>query len=134
MRKKIHFPIADEIIEANKRVLEDVKVRKADRHQVLASEERLNNIILSARKTRGNIFDKAVNLITELVKSHPFASGNRRTAFAVTMQFLLVNGFISPLFEKGRYGKVLLGIRESYYSKKEIKKWLMTGEIREFER
>ena len=30
--------------------------------------------------------------------------------------------------------KVLQGVRESYYSDKEIKDWLMGGEIREFKR
>ena len=134
MKRRLRFPTADKIIKTNKRVLEEIKVRKADKHQLLASKEKLNNIILSVRKTHGDIFDKAANLMTELVRSHPFASGNRRTAFTVTMEFLLINGFVSPLFKKQQSEKVLLGIRESYYSKKEIKYWLKKGEIRAFKR
>jgi prophage maintenance system killer protein len=68
-----------------------------------------------------------------LIQAHPFASGNRRTAFVVVENFILHNGE-RPKVNKDASASVLQGIREDYYNDDEIKKWLKGGTIREFKR
>jgi death-on-curing family protein len=75
----------------NELVLSEIKVRKADRPQVL-SRTKLDRISTNARETEGDTYDKATALIVGLVRGHPFASGNRRTAFVATRLFLEQNG------------------------------------------
>lgn len=50
------------------------------------------------RETHGfepnkTISQKAASLIYEINKLHPFFDGNKRTAFAATLQFLILNGY-----------------------------------------
>jgi death-on-curing family protein len=66
------------------------------------------------------MYDKAAVLLIELVKSHPFKSGNRRTATVVTADFLRFNG---KSF-KGEGTAVLAGIRLGDFNRSEVKAWL----------
>lgn len=79
------------------------------------------------------MYDKAAALLKVLLQAHPFASGNRRTAFAVAQNFLLYNGTETKVNDKEN-AYILQGIREGYYADNEIKQWLVKGEIREFKR
>ncbi|MBS3133560.1 Fic family protein [Candidatus Woesearchaeota archaeon] len=72
-------------------------------------------------------------MLKGLVQTHPFASGNRRTAFAVVENFLIYNGEKTKV-NKSSNPKIMQGIRENYYSYEEIKNWLKGDEIREFQR
>ena len=66
-----------------------------------------------------------------LVQGHPFASGNRRTAFVATRLFLEQNG------EKTKAEhdpKILQGIREGFYTTLEVKSWLKGDEVKRFAR
>lgn len=69
-----------------------------------------------------------------LEKSHPFASGNRRTAFITTKKFLRDNNVKPKVPNNNGHSKILLGIREGYYNNIEIKEWLKNGKIRTFTR
>jgi len=69
-----------------------------------------------------------------LVKKHPFASGNRRTAFVVTKYFLMQNKASFEIKDDPHYARGMLGIRENYYTKEEVKEWIKHGKIREFKR
>jgi len=63
----------------------------------------------------GNLIEEAAALWESLAQNHPFIDGNKRTAFAATYTFLVVNGvgvtasadeiyaFISGLYEKGSF-------------------------------
>ena len=85
-------------------------------------------------KTEGNIYDKAVILLKGLIQKHPFASGNRRTAFIVTKDFIISNNEKFKIKDDPKYAKVMLGIREGYYQDKEIMGWIKDGKIRQFKR
>ena len=85
-------------------------------------------------KTEGNIYDKAVILLKGLIQKHPFASGNRRTAFIVTKDFIISNNEKFKIKDDPKYAKVMLGIREDYYQDKEIMGWIKDGKIRQFKR
>src|SRR3989338_4387332 len=87
---EIIYPSIEKIIEYNLLVLDLIKVKKADSPKVL-SVTKIKEVLDECQKLKGDIYDKAVVLLKGLVQKHPFASGNRRTAFVVTKEFLLSN-------------------------------------------
>jgi len=126
------YPSAEDIIVMNQKVLKDVKVKRADAHKVL-SRLKIETTLRHAEDAKGDVFDKAAVLLKGLIQAHPFASGNRRTAYASTLNFIDLNGERAKS-DKGENAKVLQGIREGYYSHSDIRVWLETGEIHEFKR
>ena len=91
-------------------------------------------MIKSCKENEGDIYDKALVLLRGLIQNHPFASGNRRTALIVTKDFLLSNNAKFKIRDDPKYAKVMQGIREDYYTNKEIKEWIKNGKIKEFKR
>ena len=86
------YPDMEAIITANKIVLKEIKVLKADRHELLAGgKPKIQRVLESVEGVQTDIYGKATILLIGLVKAHAFASGNRRTAYAVTKEFLLHN-------------------------------------------
>jgi len=130
---KIKYPTIDDLIFINKRIIETTKVTKAEKHGLLANVKVLENIIKEVEKTKGSIYNKATVLLTELVQKHPFESGNRRTAFIATLDFLEVNK-VKVNLNTGKVENILRGTREGFYNLKEISNWLKGGDIREFKR
>ncbi len=59
---------------------------------------------------------------------------NKRTAFLSTKKFVIKNGGKFNISDTINNVKVLIGIRENYYSKNETKEWIMNGKIKKFER
>ncbi len=133
MAKEIKYPTEDRIIEYNILALTIIKVKKADRPAVLSSE-RLSFIIRNCKELKGDLYDKAVCLLKGMVQLHPFASGNRRTAFIVAKEFVEENGGKFNIEDVPQQAKVMLGIRENYYADGEIKEWVKHGKIKNFER
>ncbi len=131
---RVTYPSAERVIEFNILAITLISAKKADKAVVL-SRAKLEAVLTLCREREGDIHDKAVVLLQGLVKQHVFASGNRRTAFLVTKEFLLVN--------KGKFGipddpaqvtNALRGIRENFYTHEEIKEWIKDGKIRPFRR
>lgn len=120
------FPTIDEIIDVNRRVLEEILVKKADRHQVL-SRAKLKLILDDAKKVNEDVYGPATELLFGIVRGHPSASGVRRTAVTVTSVFLKLNGAMT---EVPHDPDVLRGIREGFYNKSEVKEWLKGHGIR----
>lgn len=92
---KIPYSTIKEVIEANRLVLEEIRVHKADRHGVLMGEagtEKIHSAIEEAQSVDGDAYDKAAALLISLVKGHPLESGNRRAAYAAAVDFLRSNG------------------------------------------
>lgn len=133
MTKNIGYPTAERIIEYNMLALDIIKVKKADKPKVL-SYQKILDAIEQCKQTHGDIYDKAAVLLKELVQKHPFASGNRRTAFITAKDFLLMNKAKFKVKDEPAYAKVMTGIREGFYSNEEIMEWLKNGKIREFRR
>ena len=129
----ILYPTADKIIELNALALTLLKVKKADSHKLL-SRQKLSDSLHKCESYNGDIFDKAVVLLQELVQSHAFASGNRRTAFIATKYFLGLNKKKLKITDNPDHAKIMQGIRENYYQHSEMKEWLQHGKIREFKR
>ncbi len=129
----VKYPSAEKIIEYNVLALAIIHVKKADQPKVL-SKSKIVAAIKECENAEGDLFDKAVVLLKGIVQEHPFASGNRRTAFITTRYFLEANKAKLGLEDKAENARVLLGIRENYYSDEEITEWIKNGKIREFKR
>lgn len=129
----MRYPSADRIIEYNVLALTIIKVKKADRAEVL-SGPRIDRIIKECKDLDGDVYDKAVSLFKGIIQLHPFASGNRRTAFIVTKEFLEENGGKFNIKDDPKQARVMLGVREKYYSDDEIKEWIKHGKIKAFKR
>ena len=134
MKKKFYFPTVQEITDINKLVLQEIPVSKHDKFGLFKEEKVMKAIIRKAKNTKDDAYDKATTLLIELVRQHPFRAGNRRTAYAVAESFLFHNLDKAPLMDTTKRDTVLNGIRENYYTRKEIKKWLKGGKIREFKK
>lgn len=128
----VKYPTVEDVINTNARVLSEIKVKKADTHEVL-SRRKITEVLESVAADNGGLYDKAAKLLKGLLQVHPFASGNRRTAFIITQNFLFYNGKETKITGKEN-AYILQGIREGHYNDNEIKEWLMKGEIREFKR
>jgi death on curing protein len=131
--KKLIYPSEDKVIENNFLILQIIKVKKADQSKVL-SHSKIREIIEECENNKGDIYDKAVILLRGLIKKHPFSSGNRRTAFVTTKEFVLNNNHSFKIKDDPSYARTMLGIREDFYSDDELKYWIKNGKIREFER
>ena len=130
---EIKYPSAEKIIEYNFLILKLIKVKKADQPKVL-SKSKILDAIEECEEQEGTIYDKATALLIGLIQKHPFASGNRRTAFVVVKDFLLLNNARFHVKDEPKQAKVMQGIRENFYTMEEIKEWIKNGEIREFKR
>ena len=133
MKKKIIYPTIEKIIEFNLMVLSLIKVKKADKPEVL-SRQKIGEVIEECQKSKGGTYDKAVILLKGIVQKHSFASGNRRTAFIVTKDFVISNSERFKIKDDPKYARVMIGIREGYYSDKEINEWIKNGKIKKFKR
>ncbi len=129
----VKYISVEKIIEFNLLALNLIKVKKADSPKVLSGKKILD-VAKNCEKLNGDLFDKAVILLKGLVQAHAFASGNRRTAFIAVKYFLVINSKKIGVKDNPENARVLLGIREEYYSNKEIKEWIKNGKIKEFKR
>jgi prophage maintenance system killer protein len=123
----------DEIEDFNKLALELLPGKKGDRFE-LWSYGKIKTTCVRAQIIPGDAYTKAAYYLRSLTKAHAFASGNRRTAMLVTKRFLEQNNKIYKIDDTMDNSKVMIGIREGYYSDDEIKGWLENGCIREFRR
>jgi death-on-curing protein len=120
---------SEELVKVNELVLREIKVRRGDRPKVL-SKAKLDRILKSVCETEGDVHDKAAALLVGLVRGHPFASGNRRTAFVATRLFLEQNGEKM----KAEHDPKIQGIREEFYTTLEVKSWLKGDAVKRFAR
>jgi death-on-curing protein len=130
---EIKYPSPARIIEYNLLALEIINVKKADNPKVL-SMAKIRDVVEECENKEGDVYNKAAVLLKGLIQKHPFASGNRRTAFIATKDFVLRNHFRFGIDDNPGYARVMQGVREHYYSDEEIKEWIKNGKIREFKR
>lgn len=123
----------EQIVEYNILVINLIQAKKADKAEVL-SKWKLDEVVENCKEFEGDVYDKAVFLLKGLIQKHPFASGNRRTAFIAVKDFLLKNNEFFGIKDDPAQAKVMTGIREKLYKDEELKEWLKHGKIRKFER
>ena len=129
----MYYPTVARIQEINLLVLSFIKVKKADEPKLL-SASKLYDVLSACEETEGDVHDKSIILLKGIIQKHPFASGNRRTAFMVMKEFILKNGKDFKIKTDIGESKVLQGVRENYYTDAELKEWIQHGQIRHFKR
>ena len=127
------YPTIEKIIEYNLLMLTVLKVKKADKAAVL-SRSKIEDVLEECKRTKGDVYDKAVVLLKGLIQRHAFASGNRRTAFVATKHFLRLNKVKLFVRDNPKQARAMIGIREGFYTHEEIKGWIKNGKIKEFKR
>jgi len=130
---EINYPTVEEIQYNNTIAIEMFRRSKHDQAKTI-SVAYIQKIISTIKLEPGDIYDKAATLLFELTRMHAFESGNKRTAFLTTKKFVITNGegFNIPDIENNV--KIMIGIRENYYTQKEIKEWIKYGKIKKFKR
>ncbi len=129
----ITYPTVEEIQYNNTIAIEMFRKSKQDRAKTI-SLSYIQKAIDKVKMNPGDVYDKAAILLHELTCVHAFESGNKRTAFLSTKKFILKNGAKFNIPDTINNVKVMIGIRENYYSQNEIKEWIMNGKIKKFQR
>ena len=129
----IVYPTVDEIQYYNTIAIEMFRKSKRDQAKTI-SVSYIQKAVDKTKMNPGDLYDKAARLLIELTRMHAFESGNKRTAFLSTKKFVLKNEGKFNIPDTVNNVKVMIGIRENYYSQDEIKEWIMYGKIKKFER
>lgn len=133
MEGAIKYLSDDDVITFNLLALELIKAKKKDKHELL-SWQKLEAALEACRLAQGGLYEKAAVLMSELAFSHVFASGNRRTAFIATKEFVKRNKGRFSIPDAPGNAEIMVGIREGRYSINEIAEWIKHGEIIERKR
>lgn len=130
---EITYPTIEEIQYNNTIAIEMFRKSKQDRAKTI-SVSFIQNVIDSVKRGPGDLYDKAALLLLELTRIHAFESGNKRTAFLTTKKFVITNEGRFRIPDKESNVRIMIGIRENYYTQKEIKEWIKHGKIKAFKR
>ena len=114
MIKEIVYLTTTKVGEFNLLAINIIKAKKADRFAIL-NKAKLIGIINDCEELEGDVYDKAVCLLKGIIQKHPFASGNRRTAFIACKDFLELNGAEIKISDEPSQAKTMQGIRENFY-------------------
>jgi death-on-curing family protein len=130
---EVIYPTVEEIQYNNIIAIEMFRRSKHDQAKTI-NVSFLQKVIGVVKAAPGDIYEKAALLILELTRIHAFESGNKRTAFLTTKNFVITNGERFRIPDKENNVKIMIGIRENYYTQKEIKEWIKHGKIKTFKR
>lgn len=130
---EVIYPSVEEIQFNNTIAIEMFRRSKHDQAKTI-SVSYIQKAIDATKAVAGDLYDKAALLLFELTRMHAFESGNKRTAFLTTKKFVVTNGERFRIPDKESNVKIMIGIRENYYTKKEIKEWIKHGKIKAFRR
>jgi len=120
---RIKYSTIEEVIATNKRVLELHRAKKADKHELLGTKHQIQEIIDRVKSKKGDIYIKSAVLLKELTISHLFASGNRRTAYLVTNDFIYKNEK-KDIEKTEKEVEIFKKIRYRDISEEELAKWI----------
>jgi death-on-curing family protein len=127
------YPTVEEIQYNNTIAIEMFRKSKRDQAKTI-SVSFIQKAIDATKEVSGDVYEKAALLLLELTRIHAFESGNKRTAFLTTKKFVVTNGGRFRIPDKESNVKIMIGIRENYYTQKEIKEWIKHGKIKTFRR
>lgn len=130
---EIVYPTVDEIQYYNTIAIEMFRRSKKDQAKTI-NVFYIQKAIDETKMNPGDLYDKAARLLIELTRVHAFESGNKRTAFLSTKKFVFMNEGKFKIPDTINNVKVMIGIRENYYSHNEIKEWIINGKIKKFKR
>jgi len=129
----LNYPTVEEIQYFNTIAIEMFRKSKHDEAKTI-NVSYIEKAVEKVKNKQGNIYEKAALIMYELTRIHAFESGNKRTAFLTTKKFVIKNEGKFNIPDSTDNVKVMIGIRENYYSLDEIKEWIKNGKIKEFRR
>jgi len=129
----LNYPTVEEIQYYNTIAIEMFRKSKHDEAKTI-SVAYIEKAIEKVNNKQGTLYDKAAVMLYELTRIHAFESGNKRTAFLTTKKFVIKNEGKFKIPDSTDNVKVMIGIRENYYSLNEIKEWIKNGKIKKFRR
>ena len=129
----LDYPNVEEIQYYNTIAIEMFRKSKNDEAKTI-NVSYIDKAIEKVKNKKGNLYDKAALMLYELTLIHAFESGNKRTAFLTTKKYVLNNEGKFNIPDLTNNVKVMIGIRENYYTLNEIKEWIKNGKIKEFRR
>jgi death-on-curing family protein len=129
----LNYPTVEEIQYYNTIAIEMFRKSKNDEAKTI-NVSYIEKAIEKVKYEKGNLYDKAAVLLYELTRIHAFESGNKRTAFLTTKKFVIKNEGKFNIPDSTNNVKVMIGIRENYYTLNDIKEWIKNGKIKEFRR
>jgi len=130
---EVIYPTVEEIQYNNIIAIEMFRRSKHDQAKTI-NVSFLQKVIDVVKAAPEDMYDKAALLLLELTRIHAFESGNKRTAFLTTKNFVITNGERFRIPDKENNVKIMISIRENYYTQKEIKEWIKHGKIKTFKR
>jgi death-on-curing protein len=125
------YPTVDEIQYYNSIAIEMFRRSKRDQIKTI-SVSFIESAVEHAKRQTGGIYDKAARLLMELTLVHAFESGNKRTAFLTTKKFVILNNAKFNIVDTEDNVRVMIGIREKFYTLEEVKDWIEYGRIKAF--
>ncbi|MBU0662255.1 type II toxin-antitoxin system death-on-curing family toxin [Candidatus Micrarchaeota archaeon] len=87
-----------------------VEINRQFHNGVMRQEAELEYIVFKVANTRG-IDRKAATLLMEIARRHPFADGNKRTAFESMLSFLELNGKKLDVGTSSRFNVVVWSVK-----------------------
>ena len=81
------IPTAEEVISANEKIIKLGKITKAEKHEMLASKERIEKTIKESCKGK-NVYEDGTRLLKAINQGHFFGSANKRTSYVVASNFI----------------------------------------------
>jgi len=125
----VWYPSVDDIVFTNFAVM-SVDLDDKHPHRLQTSPEGIQHIIDHMRESEGlGLTYQAAQLMSELVRFHPFAGGDRRTAHIVACVFLKKNGR-RPRVERLRNGYAFIKDLGNK-TVEQIQEWLEHGPTQE---
>jgi len=113
------YPAIDEIAEMNRRLGEN---------GVLINRGNLE-FLLQKIKLEKSLTKIASTILRDMIRLHPFADGNKRTAFHTMLYFMELNGktFKYGHKDENKIEKLLNRIARKIETEAEIEKWIEGG-------
>ncbi|PIU20939.1 MAG: hypothetical protein COT15_04930 [Candidatus Diapherotrites archaeon CG08_land_8_20_14_0_20_34_12] len=87
-----------------------ITINKQFHEGLLRNEAELEYVVFKVANTRG-VDRKAATLLMEIARRHPFADGNKRTAFESMLAFLELNGKKLIVGETSRFNVVVWSVK-----------------------
>lgn len=120
----IYYPGIDEAVAIHQAIM-DLSGSKAGifSFTLLHSAIERPKATFSGEDLYPTLEEKAAALIHSLIRNHPFADGNKRTALAVMVRFLTLNG-VKMKHPRWETVKFTLNIQKKNYSFIDIVSWI----------
>ncbi len=127
--RRVWYPSLDDIVFTNFGVV-SLDLDDKHPHRLLISSEGIQAILAHVRESEAQgIIYQAAQLMSELVRLHPFAGGNHRTAYIAACVFLKRNGR-HPKVDRFKDGYAFIKDLQNK-TLQQIQEWLEHGSTEE---